>query len=753
MNFSPKFKNNNSFQIVIGSLFLLVSFLGAYLASATLRKHDEARFLHAQKQVIQEIESRMETYINALKQTRSMFYVTREVDREEFKQYIAQLEILKKYPGIQGIGLTERLSPNKLASHEKEIRKDLPSYSVWPPTPRKEYFSIVYLEPLDWRNRRAIGYDMFTHPVRRAAMKKARDSGMPAMSGAVELVQETNEDRQVGFLIYVPFYKKDAPINSLEERRENLIGFIYSPFRTKDLFGQIMEPLKELAVDVEILFATTNSSTVLFDRYPDFSLEKSNFSTEISLTFAQMPWKIRIHAMPSFQNSTTIYLPFSILTLGCLLSIFITGFLSKKSKHARLMEERSSFLEKINSAARSLSSELNLEDLLQTLTDVGRDLSVAKFGAFFYNTINDQGEAYVLYTVSGVPKEEFLKFPMPRNTEVFAPTFNGESVISPDITKDSRYGKNFPYNGIPEGHLPVCSYLAVAVKSRTGEVIGGLFYGHDEPGKFSDHERQLIEGLAPQAAIAIDNARLYEEAKKAIATREEFLSIASHELKTPITSMQLQFQAAAKMIAGKNKMVYQADMVEKRVTTAIRQLSRMTKLIEDMLDSSRIAMNKFQLNRQSFDLAKLMSEILDRYMEQFKATDIVLNVTIPENLPFIVNGDEYRIEQVITNLINNAIKYGAKKPLSISLAQIGIDAVIKVEDQGIGIPKESLKHIFKRYERVDSTKNLGGLGLGLYISKRIIESHHGKIEVESDLGVRTTFTVTIPMEDQSNIEE
>ena len=117
------------------------------------------------------------------------------------------------------------------------------------------------------------------------------------------------------------------------------------------------------------------------------------------------------------------------------------------------------------------------------MTDAATELTTAEFGAFFYNLVNEHGESYTLYTISGVPREAFSKFPMPRNTEVFEPTFKGTAVVrSPDITKDPRYGHNAPHHGMPAGHLPVRSYLAVPVKGRSGDVIGGLFFGHSSVG-------------------------------------------------------------------------------------------------------------------------------------------------------------------------------------------------------------------------------------------------------------------------------
>jgi PAS domain S-box-containing protein len=162
-------------------------------------------------------------------------------------------------------------------------------------------------------------------------------------------------------------------------------------------------------------------------------------------------------------------------------------------------------------AARVTSAELDLQHIVQTVTDAATELTNAQFGAFFYNVLDAQGESYMLYTISGVPREAFSKFPMPRNTGVFAPTFAGTSTMrSNDIRKDPRYGHNPPYHGMPSGHLPVVSYLAVPVVSRAGEVLGGLFFGHEEESVFTENEEQVAEALAAQAAVAIDNARLYD---------------------------------------------------------------------------------------------------------------------------------------------------------------------------------------------------------------------------------------------------
>jgi PAS domain S-box-containing protein len=179
-------------------------------------------------------------------------------------------------------------------------------------------------------------------------------------------------------------------------------------------------------------------------------------------------------------------------------------------------------LETLNSVGAAIAAELDLERLVQKVTDAGVALIGAAFGAFFYNIEGAGGEAYTLYTLSGASREAFSAFPMPRATAVFGPTLRGEDVLrSDDITADPRYGCNAPHRGMPEGHLPVRSYLAVPVVSRSGEALGGLFFGHPKPGVFTERAERLLVGIAAQAATAIDNARLYRLAQQEVEERRQ----------------------------------------------------------------------------------------------------------------------------------------------------------------------------------------------------------------------------------------
>jgi PAS domain S-box-containing protein len=223
--------------------------------------------------------------------------------------------------------------------------------------------------------------------------------------------------------------------------------------------------------------------------------------------------------------------------------------ISERRHTEQMLARQAHRFEQLNRVARIVSRDLDLERIVQSVTDIATELSGAKFGAFFYNVTDPEGESYLLFTLSGAPREAFERFGMPRNTAVFEPTFRGDGIIrSDDIRKDPRYGHNPPHQGMPGGHLPVVSYLAVPVISSSGEVLGGLFFGHDERGVFGEDTEALVAGIASQAAVAMDNARLHEAAKIEIEQRkraEQSMELLLNEIRHRVKNTLAMVQAIA----------------------------------------------------------------------------------------------------------------------------------------------------------------------------------------------------------------
>src|SRR5215213_67831 len=462
---------------------------------------------------------------------------------------------------------------------------------------------------------------------------------------------------------------------------------------------------------------------------------------------------------------------------------------SDQQKIALELAEEKRILETLNSTAAMLSAELDLEKLVQRVTDAAVALTGAQFGAFFYNVLNEAGESYTLYTISGVPREEFSKFPMPRNTAVFAPTFRGDGVVrSDDITKDSRYGRNKPHTGMPEGHLPVRSYLAVPVVSRSGEVMGGLFFGHAATGRFVQEHEDLLVGLAAQAAIGIDNARLLQAMQQMnqtlelrVAERTGELSQTNEALRVQMAERELieeQLRQAQKMEAiGQltggiahdfnnllQGIVGSLDIVQRRVaegrtegigrfiTAALTAANRAAALTHRLLAFAR---------RQPLDpkpvkvnqLVASMEELLRRTMGESISIELVLAGGL-----WMTRCDSHQLENAILNLAINArdaMPGGGKLTIETCNAHLdnlyaakqrdvtpGQYVCVCVTDTGTGMPPDVLARAFDPFF---TTKPTGqGTGLGLSMIYGFARQSEGYAKLYSEIDKGTTVKLYLP---------
>ncbi|MCY7317840.1 MAG: response regulator [Ramlibacter sp.] len=426
------------------------------------------------------------------------------------------------------------------------------------------------------------------------------------------------------------------------------------------------------------------------------------------------------------------------------------------------LRDETRMLELLNSTGRELASMVDLRSAVQAVTDAGTQIIGAKFGAFFYNVTDDNGDVLLLYTLSGAPVSAFEKFGHPRATALFGPTFRGEPPIrSDDVTKDPRYGQWGPHHGMPPNHLPVRSYLAVPVVSRSGEVIGGLFFGHPEPGVFNERSQRIMEGLAAQAAVTIDNARLYEASQKASQERErlleseraardlaermsalkdDFLATLSHELRTPLSAILGWVHILRRSRDRPQDVDKGLDIIERNSKVQIQ-------LIEDLLDMNRITAGKVRLDVQPVEPMSFIEAALETARPAADAKNIRIERMLdPSAGP--VPGDPGRLQQVMGNLLSNAIKFTPKGgKVQVTLERVNSHVEITVSDTGIGIKPEFVAHVFERFRQADgsTTRQYGGLGLGLSIVKSLVELHGGSVQASSREGQGATFQIHLPV--------
>jgi len=400
-------------------------------------------------------------------------------------------------------------------------------------------------------------------------------------------------------------------------------------------------------------------------------------------------------------------------------------------------------LETLNRLGLALAGQLDMERLVKAVTDAGIAITGAAFGAFLYRDASGRSTHYF----SGAPPETFVDFPLFQDADAFGSPFLGAISRSDDLAGDPRYGRNLPFKQMPPGSRPARSYLAAPVRSHTGELLGGLFFGHPDPGFFHERDERLIAGLAAHAAIAVDNAQLYREAQAARALAEaanglkdEFLATLSHELRTPLTA-----------IVGWAELLHRGklspDETTRAVDTIIRNATAQNQIIDTLLDVSRIITGKLQLDLRPVDIAAVVNAAIGTVTPAASAKGIRLQL-IQNPAGSYVMGDPERLQQVFWNLFSNAIKFTPKNGrVRVSVESVGSNVEVVVADTGLGIDPEFLPRIFDRFTQDDSssTRHARGLGLGLSIARQLVELHGGSVQAESPgVGHGSTFTARLP---------
>ncbi|MCP3143425.1 ATP-binding protein [Pyxidicoccus xibeiensis] len=291
--------------------------------------------------------------------------------------------------------------------------------------------------------------------------------------------------------------------------------------------------------------------------------------------------------------------------------------------------------------------------------------------------------------------------------------------------------------------LGVCAYITVALVAR-GRVLGALSLAQAESGRhFTEADVRLAEDLARRAALAVENARLYQASREAVRLRDEFISVASHELRTPLTPITLKVQALQRQAEAAPDGMLPAGRVMPVLDAVCTQTKRLTHLVDGLLDVSRISAGQLEVHLEPVDLASLLRDVATAFEAECAKAGCTVELKAPPEV--MGHWDRARLEQVFGNLLSNALKYGAGRPIHMEATAAGPQAVITVRDEGIGISPDALPRLFGKFERAISERHYGGLGLGLYIARQLVEAHGGTIRVESHPGEGACFEVVLPL--------
>ncbi|MFP2925604.1 ATP-binding protein [Pyxidicoccus sp. 3LG] len=417
----------------------------------------------------------------------------------------------------------------------------------------------------------------------------------------------------------------------------------------------------------------------------------------------------------------------------------------KARTHAEAAEQRSAFLAE---ASRVLAS--SSLDPMATLNALAW-LTVPTLADWcFVDVMDDSGVVHRMSVAHADPVDEALA----REVRDFPPGHDGsnhpttrvvrraESILVEDVS-DAWLRKV----AVNDRHYEVMRavgfhcIMSVPLVAR-GRSLGALtFLAVRTSRRYTQADLTTAQDLARRAALLLDNACLYREARKSVLLRDEFLSIASHELKTPLTPLQLRLQVLRRE-TQKGAVALPTPMVASQLDVVQRQVAKLSALVNGLLDVSRISSGRLTLEREPMDLTELAREVVSRF--SMTASQAGCAVSLHARDDMRGSWDRLRVDQVLTNLLTNALKYGAGKPVDLRLSGDEAHVRIVVEDSGIGIAPEHLTRIFERFGRAVSDRHYGGLGLGLYITRQIVESHGGEVRVESTPGQGSRFEVVLP---------
>ena len=826
--------------VVLGLLLSLI--LAAwYLASETATHRANERFLYRAEKERDYIHQRMSAHEQILRGAAAFFEASDEVSRDEWRRYVARLQLGGELHGTQGLGLALVIAPEAKAAHEERLRADgiLP-HEIRPPGQREQYSSVIYLEPQNERNRRAIGYDMLADTARREAMERARDSGLPAMTGKLILRQEpTGPERQPGFLIYLPVYRTDLPRDTVEQRRRALLGFVFSPFRAGDLLGKI-KASREMDVDFALFDTAVAPENLLYDSLAGESAAGRHV-VDLPMELAGHRWVVRFRSSPEFDMASTSRLPQSIAGYGLLLALMIFGLLYGNSRHNRRIEAIAHRLRDSEQSLRSIldntpdavfiarpdgsyeyvnqtAGELlgyapqellsmgigGLDEahqqLFKRVVAEGRCFSEIELRRKDGSIAHAEMSAVLLPSgnVLGLCRDIARRRQAEQALLAAERKFRGlieQSLVGVYIIQDGyfpyvnpRFAQMFGFASADEviGRVPVSNLVAPEARETVAENLRRRMSGEVEAvnysfvglrqdgsrldvevyGRIMEHEgrpavigvlldvseRKRVEAELEQNRLHLEDlvaARTNElrvakdAAEAANRAKSSFLANMSHELRTPMNA-----------IIGLSEILlrrYEDPALCDKLGKISGAANHLLHLVNDILDLSKIDAEHLVLENVPFRFGSLLADIDSLIHDRLEARHLTLKRQIDPRLAGLeLLGDPLRLQQVLLNLVTNAVKFTERGGVTIDL---GVEAEtpediklrLSVEDTGIGIPAEALGRIFSPFEQADSstTRRHGGTGLGLAICKRLVELMGGSIEVASTPGVGSRFSFVL----------
>ncbi len=739
-------------SLVVLSLALAGTWLAVHNLSVSTHEIVQSKFDTWTGEMTSQLNDQIAKYVNVLEGSKGLYAASKSVERNEWEAYITSLDIAKNYPGIDALSFAEHFSADKKEEYIARVKADdtingvgYPDFQIHPDTVKDVYDVVTYVEPMAG-NEQAFGFNLNSEATRAEALERARDSGEAAATRKITLVKGSP-----GFLIVLPVYTNTAPITTLSEKRSALLGYVVASFRTDTLFQDLAEnDAVNFTTHFEIFDgATTDDAHILYESgHHDLTANASQgaFTKIVPLSVAGNIWTVRFFAPSDFGlGMTERYSPWLLAGGGVLLSLILSYLVYtlavSRARALKLAETMTADLRTTQERLRSLyeittRSELSLAEQLREALRVGASSLHTTLGVLSHIT---DGTFTVLHCHdAGGNLKEGMVFKL---AETYCDiTVKNNDVVAIDQMTASPYQAHACYT-----KFKLESYIGVPILVN-GELFGTLAFLAPEPHHpgFTDSDHDFVRLMGKWVATTLEHERLRQKEIEINNMKSEFVSVASHQLRTPLTGIKWFGELLLKGKAGALT-PDQKDFIQQMFDSN----TRMINLVNDLLNVSRIDTGKkFTIEKKPVDLVPIVQSLFTELVAVAEQHTVTLKraADFPTELMLTVDGE--KIRQVIQNLLSNAVKYSKEN----GVVEITCDTskktkiIFSIKDTGLGIPAAQQPRMFEKFFRADNvqTKETEGTGLGLYIAKAIVEGHGGEIWFESQENVGTTFYFSLP---------
>ncbi|MCC6075296.1 CHASE domain-containing protein [Pseudomonas sp. GCM10022188] len=704
-----------------------------FVASGTQAQAEE-RFEFLTRDIQQRIDERLKTYEQVLRSALALFHASQAVERDEWRHFVLTQDIAQTYPGIQGVGYAKHFSPEHKAALEERARAEgFADFRVWPAGERQEYTPILFIEPFSGRNLRAFGYDMLTEPVRRAAMVQARDSGRAALSGKVRLVQETDDDVQAGALLYLPVYRTGMPISTLAERGAALDGFVFSAIRLNDFMaGTLGTRPAEIALQI-FDGDETGAATLMYSRGELSAEQQAEYPNPLThrstITLAGHQWTLTFTTLPAFEASIDRQKAIVVLVGGSLISLllfFVVRNLTTLREDARVLAEQMT--------VAFTESEIRFGTLVNAAsefaiiaTDIDGTIKIFNTGAermLGYRS----GDVVDTLQPTAIHLREELQARGAELSRLLATPIGGFDALVALAREGQAETREWTYVRKGGSRLPV-QLTITAVRNSVDEIVGFLSIAKD-----ISHEKEAAQKLR----------QAMERAEDASRAKSEFVASMSHEIRTPMNAVLgiTQLLIGTPLSADQRKYLQMLRGAGESLLV----------ILNDVLDFSKLEAGQLTIMTAPFRLDDVLSALAPVMSVNAAHKDLELVIGVEPDVPPALVGDAQRLQQVLVNLVGNAIKFTERGEVDVLVQRMGSAGGVarlcfRVRDTGIGMTAEQRARLFAPFTQADSSiaSRFGGTGLGLAISKRLVSLMGGTISVDSTVGTGSEFRVVLPL--------